>query len=404
MVDSYAEIVESNENNNRYGPVTITWENPPSLHDVPRSTMIAHALEFANVDWTCSQENTTPHWSCQTWTCAFYPGQQVTGEAYSWGGWDWPMTDFLTYISAGLCAGSINTNTCQVADPYWAAGVDCAGMVSRCWEANARKDCLDLTYISDQILVTALQPGDIMNRTGEHAHVMMFQSWETPTSRMWVIEATPSVCRTQVYDAASLINDGYVPRKYRHVIDPENHDPVIEGHLECRYPHDDCGSCLKPWREVALEISASDPDTDAIYYHWLCFHDMGYFLPNALDTISTTDNFVTYVTPDFPWTFKLWVYVRDNRGGSDHLESNFEVYDYEYSCLCGDANDNGIVNLGDAVYIMNYIFKGDVPPPDPILRADANNDCIIDIGDAVYLLNYLFHKGPEPECCWFPPD
>lgn len=403
LVDSYAEVVESNESNNRYGPVTITWEGPPSLQDVPRSTMIAHALEFVNVDWTCSQENATPHWTCPTWTCAFYPGQQVTGEAYSWGGWDQPMTHFLTYLSGGLCAGSRPSNNCSAVDAYWAAGTDCSGLVSRCWELPSRHITTSLVGVSQQIAAPTLLRGDVMNKPG--SHVMMFLEWFTPCTTMTVVEAVPNQCRIWNYDVQALLDSGYVPRRYLHATDPDNHDPVIEGHLECRYPADDCGSCLKPWREVTLEISASDEDTtDAIYYYWLCYHDMGYFLPNGLDTISTTDNFVTYVTPDIPWDYKLWVYVFDNRGGSDYLESNFEVYDYEYSCLCGDAHLDGCVECGDAIYIINYLYRGGNPPPDPILRADVNNDCIVDVGDAVYILNYLFYAGPAPECCWFPPE
>ena len=61
----------------------------------------------------------------------------------------------------------------------------------------------------------------------------------------------------------------------------------------------------------------------------------------------------------------------------------------------GDANADGAINVGDAVYIVNYIFKGGPPPPLPNL-ADANGDCAINIGDAVYLINYVFKSGPLP--------
>jgi hypothetical protein len=29
----------------------------------------------------------------------------------------------------------------------------------------------------------------------------------------------------------------------------------------------------------------------------------------------------------------------------------------------GDANGDGTVNVADAVYLINYIFKGGPPPP-----------------------------------------
>ncbi|MEZ5357822.1 MAG: dockerin type I domain-containing protein [Candidatus Zixiibacteriota bacterium] len=65
--------------------------------------------------------------------------------------------------------------------------------------------------------------------------------------------------------------------------------------------------------------------------------------------------------------------------------------------MCGDANGDLSLNVGDAVYLVNYIFKGG-PPPDPIESGDANCDGSTNIGDAVYLVNYIFKGGPAP-CC-----
>ena len=53
--------------------------------------------------------------------------------------------------------------------------------------------------------------------------------------------------------------------------------------------------------------------------------------------------------------------------------------------------------MGDAVYILNYLFKGDAAP-DPLDAGDANCDGIVDLGDAIYLLNYLFKDGDPPGC------
>jgi hypothetical protein len=69
------------------------------------------------------------------------------------------------------------------------------------------------------------------------------------------------------------------------------------------------------------------------------------------------------------------------------------------SCLAepGDANDDGLVNLGDAVYLLNYLFKGGLPPA-PNGAGDTNDDGVVNLGDVVYLLNYLFKGGPPPTC------
>ncbi|MCK5127352.1 MAG: C10 family peptidase [candidate division Zixibacteria bacterium] len=63
--------------------------------------------------------------------------------------------------------------------------------------------------------------------------------------------------------------------------------------------------------------------------------------------------------------------------------------------LCGDSNADLQTNLGDAVYIINYVFKGG-PAPIPVDAAEANCDGTVNIADAVYLINYIFKGGPAP--------
>jgi hypothetical protein len=65
--------------------------------------------------------------------------------------------------------------------------------------------------------------------------------------------------------------------------------------------------------------------------------------------------------------------------------------------LAGNANGDDKVNIGDAVFIVNYIFRGGAPPS-CLDQANANCDSAINIGDAVYLVNFLFRSGPAP-CC-----
>ena len=65
--------------------------------------------------------------------------------------------------------------------------------------------------------------------------------------------------------------------------------------------------------------------------------------------------------------------------------------------VCGDANGDGVVNVGDVVFLINYIFRGG-SAPDPIEAGYANDDGVCDVGDAVYLLNYIFKGGPDPVC------
>ncbi|MCK5125885.1 MAG: dockerin type I repeat-containing protein [candidate division Zixibacteria bacterium] len=63
----------------------------------------------------------------------------------------------------------------------------------------------------------------------------------------------------------------------------------------------------------------------------------------------------------------------------------------------GDANGDGPTNVGDAVYLINYAFKGG-PAPDCMSEGDANTDGSVNVGDAVYIINYAFKGGPTPVC------
>ena len=65
--------------------------------------------------------------------------------------------------------------------------------------------------------------------------------------------------------------------------------------------------------------------------------------------------------------------------------------------LCGDANGDNSVNLGDVVHLRNFIFF-EGPPPIPYGAGDANGDGSVNVGDMVYIVNYVFKGGPPPLC------
>jgi hypothetical protein len=73
--------------------------------------------------------------------------------------------------------------------------------------------------------------------------------------------------------------------------------------------------------------------------------------------------------------------------------------------ICGDANGDLSVNIGDVVFIGNHVFRNGEcttnPPigcaPEPYEAGDVNCDGDVNIGDAVYLGNVIFRPGsPEP--------
>jgi len=68
----------------------------------------------------------------------------------------------------------------------------------------------------------------------------------------------------------------------------------------------------------------------------------------------------------------------------------------------GDANDDGALDLADAIATLGHLFAG-APPPRCRDAADANDDGSLDISDPIRILSALFSGGtpppaPHPAC------
>jgi len=63
----------------------------------------------------------------------------------------------------------------------------------------------------------------------------------------------------------------------------------------------------------------------------------------------------------------------------------------------GDANVDGVIDLGDVLFLVSYLYKGG-PAPYPLAAGDCNCDGTIDLGDLLYLVAYLYKGGPAPSC------
>jgi hypothetical protein len=64
----------------------------------------------------------------------------------------------------------------------------------------------------------------------------------------------------------------------------------------------------------------------------------------------------------------------------------------------GDVNGDGEINVADVVAIIRIVFGWDTPEEWQLVAMDANCDGSLDIGEAVYLINYIFKGGPPPMC------
>ncbi len=108
---------------------------------------------------------------------------------------------------------------------------------------------------------------------------------------------------------------------------------------------------------------------------------------------------VSYLEPGtYRANFYAW---RPDGGNSGIVSFAFEVQPCYW--LVGDADGNGVINVSDAVYLINYIFgpcEGCPvgPPPTPHNPGSGDADCngIVTISDAVYMITWAFGGGPYP--------
>lgn len=128
----------------------------------------------------------------------------------------------------------------------------------------------------------------------------------------------------------------------------------------------------------------------------LTYYQVGGSLPSG---VALYPNGKVLGTPLSYGSFDFKVRVEDSGYPTkvDTLTQSLTVL--EFVPLVGDANFDGLVNVSDAVHIINYVFIGG-DPPQPILEVgDVNCDSTVNISDAVWIINYVFVGGPAPGDC-----
>jgi hypothetical protein len=80
------------------------------------------------------------------------------------------------------------------------------------------------------------------------------------------------------------------------------------------------------------------------------------------------------------------------------VEYCIHVSPWDYRGDVAPTGGDGLVNVGDAIYILNYLFRGG-PAPSPYIEGDTNCDGVVNLSDAIRILNYLFKGWPVPRCC-----
>lgn len=193
--------------------------------------------------------------------------------------------------------------------------------------------------------------------------------------------------------------DGYGDPQYADNMCPDDNCPGVSNPSQDDYDSDRIGDACDDCNNIHPTLANGDsvvvrPQT---YWSWT---------PNIVDP-DDEDQKITFVSypdsllvdeaadsiygfaPRFDIISEQIVFKVEDACNVDTLSFWFEVYS------CGDADASHRIDIGDAVYVVAYIFAGGAAPQ-PRGSGDPNCDGKINITDAVYLINYIFGGGQVP--------
>ena len=172
----------------------------------------AEGIQIDTPDVAFKPSFTRPGW--------WVPGKMNQGVPYQWGGFCTPE-EFLAGLKQGRYAGDIYTPAKRqqgdAAVSKHAVGIDCSGLVSRCWRLPRAYSTEELPQLCTQVAWGDLRPGDVLN--SRHNHVLLFKGWaDAEHARLLAYEAgSPPSWKVLLnrIPVAKLEREGYVPLRFR---------------------------------------------------------------------------------------------------------------------------------------------------------------------------------------------
>ncbi len=87
--------------------------------------------------------------------------------------------------------------------------------------------------------------------------------------------------------------------------------------------------------------------------------------------------------------------AEDQWGAFSNIDQTVVVANPEI--ICGDADNNQLVNILDVIYLIKWLYAGG-PPPLYEESGDVNNSGLVDLFDLTAIVDYLYRDGPELTC------
>ena len=215
-----------------------------------RESIIELAESFASVTWTAEERHffhgddesgvriDTPDVALDEKGFKVGPGN--VGMPYCWGGFT-SLETFESELADSRWAGHV-PNRGNAMGSSQTIGVDCSGLVSRCWSLPAKQSTRSLGALCYELDdYDQLMPGDIVNRFD--AHVAIFTGWaDEERTKINVIEAARLRVEESVYEVSVLRKNNFLPMRYKPLderwwpmpaaLDLEGQGPRAQGRFE----------------------------------------------------------------------------------------------------------------------------------------------------------------------------
>lgn len=185
--------------------------------------VIATALQYANHEWTATEWNVlhgfdpdgvpvdTPDitWKGEVLQCGWWKvGEVNKGVAYGWGNAS-TIEEFDAGIACGMLAGNVPEDKSRRGSKH-SVGVDCSGLLTRCWNLPKKIATRDIPNYADKITLEEIRQGDVFAKPG--SHVMFFIEFlDDEKKRVRIVDSTRSTGKVSVREMAveELLSKGY---------------------------------------------------------------------------------------------------------------------------------------------------------------------------------------------------